>query len=1370
MNHYLHNCSPGQCGLRTIVVTLVLWALLSSAVPALAATSVAPVAPTPTSFQIAAGLSHTCVTMPQDGIYCWGLNDHGELGSGTTDGQNRATKVAAIGPAVGAVAAGDYHTCVVIADRVNCWGSNWRGQLGNRNTNNSYTPVSVAQLAGAITHLAAGQAHTCAVVDNGDADQIWCWGDNRAGQLGNGIDLAQTPEAERYSPQPILVQGINGNVTGLMAGGSHSCALVNDALACWGANYDGRLGDGTSGNAKSSPVAVVGLPQPVTALASHADTTCAIAASALFCWGGNAYGQLGRDPQVMSNSAQPLINPALQQPVTLLTVGERQVCVLQLTTLYCWGANYSGQLGNGTTDAAYAPVPVTGLPTPPIALASGTAHVCAVTQVGGVACWGWNGYGELGDGRDGFTLTPQAVTGLADVTQLAAGFEHSCALNGAGLACWGGNDAGQVGDGSGKNYSTPLPVATLAKVTRVAAGYYHSCAVANGDGWCWGFNSAGQLGNGSLTDAYTPVAVNALPNVTAMGAGQQHSCARSAAGEGWCWGGNGLGQLGDGTQITRTTPARITGIANPIVELVVGSNHSCARSANQLFCWGDNGFGQLGDGTTVGRTQPTAITNLPGALQMIRAGAHNSCLVTMSGALWCWGNNSFGQLPMTDPGGSALPLPITALPAAVIDVALGDGHLCAVLVTGKLYCWGGNWDGQLGDGLRAHRATPLPVEGLPAVTGVTAGYAHSCAYTATGETFCWGNNVYGATGQPGSWSSVPVAVVGITPMSPPTAPQALQVTTVSSQTLALTWVDQANNEERFQLERCQGVACTTFAPVMSVTANLTHTLDSALAPATTYCYRLLAVNIAGASPPSNRVCATTQPANPQLLALYALAFDNESEGDLSPKLGAIVQGIITATQQAGKRAVVLVDQGGDGDTQIHLFAAGVHSVVTGLPTADLRLDATVKEYNMADGAHLGAFIAWARRTYPADVTLFTFVGHGSPVAPYTRTVTSAQLTAPLASPGNSIIPLPHRIDTYGNLTDQHPPVLITPYDLATALRIGSADGAQPLQVVDLVKCFGATIEELYELAPAEQIYSEMIVAWPNYAYLHPDAPGQALAALRATMNAPTLATTLVNAHERLLATADHEDCVDGRCDPDVDHPRLLVAVESARLPAIKTSWDRLSALLLPQMDVTKLRNAYQQSRKYDTTFERDAAGRQDWEMKDPDALVDLAHFAANLAQQYADQPAIVAAAAQVRADVQAALVARRSTPGYPWFAQTVNRTPYWDFDQAQGIALFADFQSATVSNTVTLSWQSHWYTGTVSLDNPQPFAFLRSQEQMVTWADLFHTFWLRERNPVAGAAVIFDSPVARLAEFAAIEAPTPVGTEREHWFFLPLAR
>ena len=120
MNHYLHNCSPGQCGLRTIVVTLVLWALLSSAVPALAATSVAPVAPTPTSFQIAAGLSHTCVTMPQDGIYCWGLNDHGELGSGTTDGQNRATKVAAIGPAVGAVAAGDYHTCVVIADRVNC--------------------------------------------------------------------------------------------------------------------------------------------------------------------------------------------------------------------------------------------------------------------------------------------------------------------------------------------------------------------------------------------------------------------------------------------------------------------------------------------------------------------------------------------------------------------------------------------------------------------------------------------------------------------------------------------------------------------------------------------------------------------------------------------------------------------------------------------------------------------------------------------------------------------------------------------------------------------------------------------------------------------------------------------------------------------------------------------------------------------------------------------------------------------------------------------------------------------------------------------------------------------------------------------------
>ena len=371
---------------------------------------------------------------------------------------------------------------------------------------------------------------------------------------------------------------------------------------------------------------------------------------------------------------------------------------------------------------------------------------------------------------------------------------------------------------------------------------------------------------------------------------------------------------------------------------------------------------------------------------------------------------------------------------------------------------------------------------------------------------------------------------------------------------------------------------------------------------------------------------------------------------------------------------------------------------------------------------------------------------------------------------NQIIPLPHRVDTYGNLTDSHPPALITPYDLATALRLGSNNGAQPLQVVDLIKCFGATIEELYELAPAGQIYSEMLVAWPNYAYLHPASPGAALAAVTPTMNARTLAVTLAAAHETMLAAADNEDCVDGHCNLDVDHPRLLVAVESVRLQAIKDDWDRLSALLLPQLDVTRLRNAYQQSRKYDTTFERDGAGRQDWAMKDPDALVDLAHFAANLAEQYGDQPAIVAASSQVIADVQAALVLRRSTSGYPWFAATVNRKPYWDFDQAQGIALFADFQSATVSNTVTLSWQSHWYTGTVSLDNPHPFAFLRPQEQMVTWADLFHAFWRRESNPVAGAAVIFDSPVARLAEFAAIEAPLPTGTDRSYHLFLPVVR
>ena len=1373
MNNHLQEYPLGWCGRRIIYTVLVLFVLLLSTATVLAAAPALPTAPILARFQIAAGLSHTCLTIQNDGIYCWGLNDHGELGIGTTTAQNRPAKVAAIGPAVGAVAAGDYHTCVVVDNRVQCWGSNWRGQLGNGNQNNSHAPVNVVGLTGAITQLAAGQAHSCAVmdtgVDNGNADQIWCWGDNSHGQLGNGIDLATTPEADRLSLRPLLVPGINGNVTALTAGGSHTCAVVNDVAYCWGANYDGRLGDGTSGNAKSAPVAVVDLPQPVTALASHADTTCALAGGGVFCWGDNTYGQLGRDPQLISSNARPLPISAIQPEVTLLTVGGRQVCALQQAQLYCWGANFSGQLGDGTTDHSYLPVRVSALAARPTALGSGTAHVCAVTVVGGVLCWGWNGYGELGDGRDSFILTPQEVKGLAGVTQLAAGFEHSCGISAAGLHCWGGNYAGQLGDGSGKNRSTPQPVAHLATVTAVAAGYYHSCAVATGGAWCWGANDAGQLGNGTGEAAYSPVAVRTLPAVTTVGAGRHHSCARTDAGESWCWGGNSLGQIGDGTTMTRTAPTRVTGLPQPVIELAVGEYHTCARTGEQLLCWGANQYGQLGDGTTMHRTKATPVNNLPGAIARLRVGGRNSCVVTTAGALWCWGDSSFGQLPQS--GGSPTPLLMGGLPGPVIDVAVGHAHLCAVVTSGQLYCWGANWAGQLGDGSRNPRTTPLPVTGLPLVVAISAGNGHSCAHTVEDRLFCWGNNVYGAVGQPGSWSSLPVAVAGITPLAPPSAPSVLQATTVSSQTLALTWADQANNESHFRLERCLGAACLAFAPVMTVTADLTATRDSALLPATTYCYRVLAVNVAGASLPSNVACATTQPANPQLLALYALAFDNEAEGDLSPKLTTILQGIITATQQTGKRAVVLVDQGGDGDTQIHLFEAGVHSAVQGLPRPDLRLDPTLQEYNMADGAQLGAFIAWARRTYAADTTLFTFVGHGSPVVPYTRTVAMGKLTIPLVPASvNQLIPLPHRVDTYGNLTDSHPPALITPYDLATALRLGSNNGAQPLQVVDLIKCFGATIEELYELAPAGQLYSEMLVAWPNYAYLHPASPGAALAAVTPTMNARTLAVTLVAAHETMLAAADNEDCVDGRCDPDVDHPRLLVAVESARLRAIKDDWDRLSALLLPQLDVTKLRNAYQQSRKYDTTFERDAAGRQDWAMKDPDALVDLAHFAANLAKQYADQPAIVAAAAQVQADVQAALVVRRSVPGYPWFAQTVNRTPYWDFDQAQGIALFADFQSATVSNTVTLSWQSHWYTGTVSLDNPQPFAFLRSHEQSITWADLFHAFWLHERNPIAGAAVIFDSPVARLAEFAAIEAPLPTGATPVRRLFLPLIR
>ena len=342
----------------------------------------------------------------------------------------------------------------------------------------------------------------------------------------------------------------------------------------------------------------------------------------------------------------------LDPTVTQVAAGSGHTCALTSEGgVQCWGYNGLGQLGNGsTTFNSPTPVAVSGLASGVVAITAGDSHTCALTSEGGVQCWGYNVDGELGNGSTTNSLTPVAVSGLASgVVAITGGGGHTCALiSGGAVQCWGYNFYGQLGNGSTTNSPTRVAVNGLASgVVAITAGYSHTCALTSGGGaQCWGYNVSGQLGNGSFTTSLTPVAVSGLASgVVAMTAGESHTCALTSGGGGQCWGVNFFGQLGNGSTTRSPTPVAVSGLASGVVTITAGQYHTCALiSGGAVQCWGYNGDGDLGNGSGNDSPTPVAVSGLASGVVAISAGAGSSCALTSGGGVRCWGYNAFGQI------------------------------------------------------------------------------------------------------------------------------------------------------------------------------------------------------------------------------------------------------------------------------------------------------------------------------------------------------------------------------------------------------------------------------------------------------------------------------------------------------------------------------------------------------------------------------------------------------------------------------------------------------------------------------------------------------------------------------------------------------
>lgn len=710
---------------------------------------------------VEAGENHTCAINNAGGVQCWGRNESGRLGDGTTT--ERSTPVAVIGLSSGvvAIAAGTTHTCALtMTGAVYCWGSNSSGRLGDGTTTNRPTPVAVSGLNSNVVAIAAGEDHTCAVTSAGGA---YCWGSNTYGQLGDNTTVSRNT--------PVAVTGLSSGVVAIGAGNYHSCALISSgAVQCWGRNNQGQLGD-NSHTDRLTPALVSGTTSAVK-IAVGGQHTCSLDnAGGVYCWGNNSYGQIGDNGSTNTDRLTPVPVSDLAVGVTSISASDNyHTCALTNSgAVFCWGANDKGQLGDESATDRRVPVLVSGLGSGVVAITTGGDHSCALTNAGSVQCWGYNIFSQLGNNSPVERRTPVTVASLSpDVVAIAARNYHSCVLSAVGgVHCWGDNTYGQLGDGSVKQRLLPVAVTGLnTNVTAVAVGEYHTCAIKSGGSlYCWGRNNDGQLGVNSQTDHYEPTLITGLPSMESIAPGNYHTCALTYAGVVYCWGQNAQGQLGDGTNTQRLTPIAVSGIGSDVVAITAGDYHTCAlANTGTLFCWGDNDSGQLGDNSTIEGVTPAAVNGLPANLQAISAGSGHTCALTSTGDVYCWGDNGRGQLGDGTTTDRLMPVTVSGLPSGVVAIAAaGDYQTCALTDIGGVWCWGHNEFGELGDGTTAsRRETPVPVNGLSSgAIAIVEGDDHACALLNTGVVKCWGGNHSGQMGD-GSASGVqtPVAVKG----------------------------------------------------------------------------------------------------------------------------------------------------------------------------------------------------------------------------------------------------------------------------------------------------------------------------------------------------------------------------------------------------------------------------------------------------------------------------------------------------------------------------------------------------------------------------------------------------------------------------------
>jgi alpha-tubulin suppressor-like RCC1 family protein len=744
-------------------------------------------------FEIEAGESHSLAIKTNGTLWAWGKNEFGRLGDGTTDDKLTPTQVGADSNWK-AISAGKEHSLAIKADgTLWAWGRNEFGQLGDGSLDDKSEPVQVGTETDWAS-VSAGYYHSAAIKTDGT---LWIWGDNRHNFLGDEATVNCTAQSITNPTGDYVINfedtygdGWNGASIKVIIDGEESLYTLDDGYegsqivsmpngtvslsfefvsGDWDSEITFTITSPTGATISSegpeplpgsvtlylceegkvekrkTPVRVNGDSDWSLLTTGNANTVAIKSAGTLWAWGANSTGQLG------DGSTNNILVPSQigdeSNWKSIVEGGDHTLAIKSNGTLWAFGGNTNGQLGVGDIENRFVPSQV-GTESEWGLTAAGNGFSLAAKTDGSLTGWGTNAYGLQGRGIDYLQAEPKKIGSDTDWDQVVPGQAHSLAIKTDGtIWSWGNTGRGALGLNEIVKTQTPIQIGDDTDWKVISSGRLHSLALkVDRTLWAWGDNLSGQLGDGSFENRSAPVQVGSDSDWEFIGAGAGTSFAIKTDGTLWQWGN------------TQTFPEQV-GDQSDWVQVSSGWFFVLAlKSDGTLWGWGNNSYGQLGDGTNVDKSSPVQIGSDTDWVS-VSAGHNHSIAVKSNGTLWAWGANDLGQLGDGTVENRNAPTQIGS-DDDWISLVQGSGFYTTIAIKsdGSMYGCGYNSTGQLGVGDFENRHALTKIEMGTDWFSVGASIYHTLAVKIDGTLWAWGENRNGLLGDGSAWKVDPVQV------------------------------------------------------------------------------------------------------------------------------------------------------------------------------------------------------------------------------------------------------------------------------------------------------------------------------------------------------------------------------------------------------------------------------------------------------------------------------------------------------------------------------------------------------------------------------------------------------------------------------------